>query len=221
MNIDVLSVLSLLGAGMGMLLCLSPVPSFIRANKIGSVKEISGSFVVVSNLMALSWILYALKANILDIVVPNAMQFTISLGLVMLYFNLKGNFLMSFAKYCFAMCVFGFIAMKVGNVETLGITAIVLNALSNLAPMDQVAVVFRERRGDYLDMTVNSSSFLYNIVWLSFGLVSHNRYVILPNAFGAMCSLFLFGLYLWTKTKACWPAKNEVDETSVLTKVVV
>lgn len=217
MKIDVLSVLSLLGAGMGVLLCISPVPAFIKANRTNSVMEISRSFIVISNLMALSWIFYALEANIVDIVVPNAMQFTISFGLLAAYFYLKGDLVLSLAKYCSVLCGFGIAAAKLGNVESLGVIAIVITTLSNLAPMDQVALAIRKRRADYLDMTVNTASFLYNIVWLSFGLVSRNSYVTLPNAFGVCCSLFLFVLYLWTSGQA----KNEADETTQLAKAVI
>mmetsp|Transcript_13929 Transcript_13929/g.26105 ORF Transcript_13929/g.26105 Transcript_13929/m.26105 type:complete len:218 (+) Transcript_13929:38-691(+) len=216
MKIDILSVLSLFGAGMGVLLCLSPVPAFIKAHRTNSVKEISRSFIVVSNLMAMSWILYALKANIIDIFVPNVMQFTISLALIGTYFHLSGDSVLSLAKYFSALCIFFIAAVKVGNVESLGIIAIVFNTLSNLAPMDQVGLVIRERRADYLDMTVNTASFLYNIVWLSFGLVSNNHYVTLPNILGACCSLFLFGLYFWARSKACWTTRKGLDERTQL-----
>jgi uncharacterized protein with PQ loop repeat len=216
MKIDLLSVLSLVGAGMGMLLCLSPVPAFIRASKTNSVKEISRSFVMVSNLMAVSWVLYAYKANILDIVVPNVLQCSISLTLIAVYHHLNGDPVLAIVKYCSLLSIVSTLALRLGDVEILGVVAVVFNTLSNLAPMDQVAAVIKERRADYLDMNVNCASFLYNCIWLGFGLVSHNHYVTLPNAFGLCCSLFLFGLYVWAKSKACWPVKKEVDETSSL-----
>lgn len=216
MAIDVLLVLSLLGAGMGVLLCLSPVPAFVKANKTNCVKEISRGFIVVTNLTALAWVLYALKAKIIDIMIPNVMQFFISLVLILVYHHLKGDSVFAMAKYCSVMCVLATVAIMWGDTERLGIIAVIFNVLSNLAPMDQVALVLRERRAEYLDMTVNSASFTYNVLWLTYGLVSHNLYVVLPNAFGICASLFLFGLFIWAKSKSCWQAKMELDESTHL-----
>jgi uncharacterized protein with PQ loop repeat len=219
MELDVLLVLSLIGACMVVLLSLSPVPAFIKANHTNSVKEISRGFIVVSNLTAIAWVLYALKAQILDIFVPNIMQFCISLVLITVYHYLRGDPVVAMAKYCSALCMCATVCIKWGNPEDLGILAVILTILNNLAPMDQVIPAIRERRADYLDMTVNSASFFCNCIWLAFGMVSRNLYVVLPNIFGICASLFLFGLFIWAKARPSGQTKDDVDETSHLSTV--
>mmetsp|Transcript_9266 Transcript_9266/g.17720 ORF Transcript_9266/g.17720 Transcript_9266/m.17720 type:complete len:221 (+) Transcript_9266:3446-4108(+) len=216
MEIDVLLILSLLGAAMGVLLCLSPVPAFVKANKTNSIKEISRGFLVVSNLTALSWMLYSFKASILDILVPNIMQYCISLVLISVYHYIKGDSVLAMAKYCSLMTMVALAGIRLGDVELLGIIAIVFTTLSNLSQMDQVVLVLKERRAEYLDMTVNTASLIYNVIWFTYGILSHNLYVMLPNAFGFCASLFLFGLYVWAKSKSCWQPKKEQDECSHL-----
>jgi uncharacterized protein with PQ loop repeat len=68
---ELLGSLAAIGTIFQVALYLAPFPSFYRAWKTGCLEEISQKFLMFSVISSLFWILYALKTDNLNLLIPN------------------------------------------------------------------------------------------------------------------------------------------------------
>lgn len=72
-NTELLDTLTGLGTLFSVALYLAPLPSFYRAAKTKALDEISHNFILFSNTSSLLWVLYAIKTDNEDLLIPNVL----------------------------------------------------------------------------------------------------------------------------------------------------
>jgi len=191
--------LSGLGTILAVIVNISPISSLLKANKTKSLEEISHLYLLLANCNTTAWVIYSLKASKFPILVPNSLNFVLSLGFLAWYHKIAEDALKFLTGYF--LTVGSAVAVGYGliPIDKLGIACVVVNFLGFAAPLEQVKPLLAEKDPRYLDMNVVGACFGCSFVWGVYGILTRNIFVITPNIAGFVICLLLTLMNAWAR----------------------
>ena len=196
--------LALAGIVIGILLSLSPIPTFID---IAIHSKSTGGYAVapyVTAFMCASmWLTYAVLAGSskADLIPLNALSLFIY-GLycgVFLYFCPNKLWVLQlYAAAMVAILLNVASAAVIKSLSLVGIFAIISNCLMFAAPLAVMNQVIKTQSVRYMPFLLSLSSFLCASVWLVWALIARDYFVMIPNVLGTIfgsIQLVLYAMY--------------------------
>jgi uncharacterized protein with PQ loop repeat len=104
--VDLDIALAILGTGSCAILYLSPIPSIIKAIRTKDLQEISYTFLIMTHITPLTWIIYAIQSNNANLLIPNSLNSSIALIYILIYHYVDRSLLSFSFKYvpCVLVC---------------------------------------------------------------------------------------------------------------------
>lgn len=193
--------LALLGIIIGIMLALSPVPTFID---IAVHSKSTGGYTVapyISSLLCCSlWLLYALlagssKSELIPLNLMSFIIYSLYCGVFMYYSSSRFRILQIYMAGATSLAVAILVGLLTQSLMFIGVLATLANCVMFAAPLAVMQAVIETRSVRYMPFLLSFSSFLCATTWLAWALVVDDYFVLIPNALGTIFGITQLGLY--------------------------
>ncbi|KAL8150364.1 hypothetical protein V2J09_020172 [Rumex salicifolius] len=205
-------VVGILGNVVCLFLFLSPLPTFFRIYKKGSVGQYSAMPYLVTFLNSMTWVLYAIPVvhpHSTWLLTVNSTGCVIEFAYLLLfviYSNDKRKRLQLISFVVVEILFVGSLAALVltmvhttkERVRIVGTIGLIAAILMYASPLSVVKMVFKTKSVEYMPFFLSLASFSNAIIWTIYGLEPFDPYVLTPSALGVLFGLFqliLYGVY--------------------------
>ena len=147
-------VFSTIGTVMTIILTLSPLPSIVRAYKSRSVIEVSHLYLLISEFNALIWILYAVMSENYILLIPNGTNIIVNFVFLTCYHCIERDLIRFYSLLLISVTAISSLALLVAPLALIGISCVVFNFSSYLAPVEQLGHTISEKDKRYIDIIV-------------------------------------------------------------------
>ncbi|CAG9331486.1 unnamed protein product [Blepharisma stoltei] len=192
-------ILTGIGTALTIAVNLAPFSSLHSASKSHNLEEISHLYLLLANITQLAWALYGFKGKIWLAFIPSMFAFCIGIIWIVWYHMINKNAFVFMLKYTSALFGFSLLLLNFINVETLGLFADIISFIGMIAPLEQVIPALVEKNHRYIDIKIIVACVLNGFVWLAYGILINNNFIIVPNMFTVLVCSFQITIYGWAK----------------------
>ncbi|CAL1405695.1 unnamed protein product [Linum trigynum] len=216
-----LLTIGILGNITSIMMYLAPMWTFWRVYRSKSTEGFHSVPYVASQFSAMLWIYYAvLKSNDLLLVV-NSVGFAVETFYILAFvaYAPKQAKILT-VKLVSVTSVGGFIAILVltrffakGEVrlQVVGWLCAALSCFMFASPLTIMRQVMHTKSVEFMPFTLSFFLFLSATLWLAYGLLLHDYYIMIPNGVGVvlgMAQMFLYGCYCKERKKGSVENQN-------------
>lgn len=219
---------AVLGIVIGIMLSLSPVPTFID---IAVHSKSTGGYTVAPYISSLTtcslWLLYAFvaaKAELIPLNVVSFVVYAVYCGVFLFYAPLKTKVLQMYFWALLLVAGGAVIAVLTKSVAAVGVIAIFANCVMFAAPLAVIQLVTQTKSVRYMPFLLSLFSFLCALVWLTWAVIVSDYFVMIPNGLGAIfgvVQILVYGYYWKYGQDGANQANLIEDELTPMAKPVV
>ncbi|AQK69754.1 Bidirectional sugar transporter SWEET4 [Zea mays] len=230
------TAIGVIGNGTALVLFLSPVPTFIRIWKKGSVEQYSPIPYVATLLNCMMWVLYGLPLvhpHSMLVITINGTGMLIQLTYVALFLvysagaaRRKVSLLLA-AEVAFVGAVAALVLALAHTHErrsmVVGILCVLFGTGMYAAPLSVMKMVIQTKSVEYMPLFLSLASLVNGICWTAYALIRFDLYITIPNGLGvlfALAQLLLYAIYYKNTQKIVEARKRKAGQVA-MTEVVV
>ncbi|AQK69747.1 Bidirectional sugar transporter SWEET4-like [Zea mays] len=230
------TAIGVIGNGTALVLFLSPVPTFIRIWKKGSVEQYSPIPYVATLLNCMMWVLYGLPAvhpHSMLVITINGTGMAIQLTYVALFLLYSVGaarrkvVLLLAAEVGFVGAVAALVLSLAHTHErrsmVVGILCVLFGTGMYAAPLSVMKMVIQTKSVEYMPLFLSLASLVNGICWTAYALIRFDLYITIPNGLGvlfAVAQLVLYAIYYKSTQEIIEARKRKADQIA-MTGVVV
>lgn len=230
------TAIGVIGNGTALVLFLSPVPTFIRIWKKGSVEQYSPIPYVATLLNCMMWVLYGLPAvhpHSMLVITINGTGMAIQLTYVALFLLYSAGaarrkvVLLLAAEVGFVGAVAALVLSLAHTHErrsmVVGILCVLFGTGMYAAPLSVMKMVIQTKSVEYMPLFLSLASLVNGICWTAYALIRFDLYITIPNGLGvlfAVAQLVLYAIYYKSTQEIIEARKRKADQIA-MTGVVV
>lgn len=231
------NVVGITGNVISLFLFLSPVPTFIRIWKKGSVEQFSPAPYLATLINCMVWVVYGLPMvhpNSTLVVTINGTGTAIEivyLTLFLIYCHDKKKrvkvMLIVLVEIIFIAGVTALVLIIAHTTQrrsmVVGIIAILFNIMMYAAPLSVMKLVITTKSVEYMPFFLSLASFANGVAWTAYAFLPFDPFIAVPNGLGTLFSLAQLLLYAtyYKSTKRIIAARQEAKMEMHLSEVVV
>lgn len=231
------NVVGITGNVISLFLFLSPVPTFIRIWKKGSVEQFSSTPYLATLINCMVWVIYGLPMvhpNSTLVVTINGTGTAIEvayLTLFLIFCHEKRNrlkvLLIVVVEIISIAIVTAVVLTLVHTTErrsmVVGIIAILFNIMMYASPLSVMKLVISTKSVEYMPFFLSLASFANGVAWTTYAFLPFDPFIAIPNGLGMLFSLAQLVLYAtyYKSTKRIIAARKETKIEMTLSEVVV
>ncbi|KAL0673683.1 hypothetical protein Bca4012_001664 [Brassica carinata] len=228
-SIDVLrTVFGILGNIISFLVCLAPIPTFIRIYKRKSSEGYQSIPYVIALFSAMLWIYYAMiKTNVVIMITINAVSLVIQIFYISFYLfyapkkekTLTVKFVLFVDVFASGFIFFltYFLLHGQKRVQILGYICMVFSLCVFVAPLGIIRKVIKTRSAEFMPFGLSFFLTLSAVMWFFYGLLLKDMNIALPNVLGfifGVLQMILYMIYKKPGTKVLEPPVINLQEIS-------
>ncbi|XP_034592341.1 bidirectional sugar transporter SWEET4 [Setaria viridis] len=226
----------LAGNGTALVLFPSPVPTFIRIWKKGSVEQYSPVPYVATLLNCMMWVLYGLPLvhpHSMLVITINGTGMAIELTYVTLFLLYSTGaarrkvLLLLAAEVAFISAVAALVLSLAHTHERrsmiVGILCVLFGTGMYAAPLSVIKMVIQTKSVEYMPLFLSLASLGNGICWTTYALIRFDLYITIPNGLGALfavAQLILLATYYKSIQEIIEARKRKADQVA-MTEVVI
>ena len=206
-----IDILGSAGMVVSFIVILSPLPSVIEGLKKNNLKSLSSSYLTCAVVNSILWGIYGIKLNEFAMYMTNIFSSTVFMFYLccLLIINDQairiipyalGSSLMSYLIYLFI------------EKEIVGLIAFLISSIWMITSIEKMREALLERNSKFINLPVILSSMIGNFIWIIYGSMLRNFFIIFPNTLGLILYCFNIFIYLWVT--------NLIVEKNVLIKII-
>nr|CAB3446481.1 unnamed protein product [Digitaria exilis] len=227
----------LAGNGTALVLFLSPVPTFIRIWKKGSVEQYSPVPYVATLLNCMMWVLYGLPLvhpHSMLVITINGTGMAIELAYVTLFLLYSTGaarrkvLLLLAAEVAFVGAVAALVLTLAHTHERrsmiVGILCVLFGTGMYAAPLSVMKMVIQTKSVEYMPLFLSLASLVNGICWTAYAVIRFDLYITIPNGLGvlfAVAQLVLYAIYYKSTQEIIEARKRKADQQVAMTEVIV
>ncbi|XP_059644314.1 bidirectional sugar transporter SWEET4-like [Cornus florida] len=203
------TLVGILGNITALILFLSPVPTFIKIWKKGSVEQYSAIPYLASFINCGLWGLYGLpmvNAHSLLLITINGSGLVMELVYVVLYVTHTSDrnkritlLLITLAQLLFLLLLGLLLLNLVHSIKLrstiVGTICVLANILVYASPLSVMKLVIMTKSVEYMPLFLSLASFANSISWTCYALIRFDPFIAAPNGLGALFGLAQLILY--------------------------
>lgn len=225
----------ILGNVIALGLFLSPVPTFVRICKKGSVEQFSPVPYLATLLNCMFWVVYGLPVvhpHSTLVLTINGSGLVIELSYVLLFIiyshgsNRLRVLVMLASEVAFvalvAVLVIAFAHTLALRAMIIGILCVLFGTMMYAAPLAVMKLVIQTKSVEFMPLFLSLASFFNGLCWTTYALIRFDLYITIPNALGVLFSIGQLVLHVmyYKSTKEQMEVRKRKAETA-LSEVVV
>nr|WAJ59860.1 SWEET family protein 1 [Heracleum moellendorffii] len=202
----------ILGNIISFMVYLAPLPTFYRVYRKKSTEGFQSVPYVVALFSAMLWIFYAfLKTNAYLLITINSFGCVIETIYVLVYlfyatkdtkvYTVKLVVLLNVGTFGLILLLTLLLAEGSRRVQILGWICVGFSISVFAAPLSIIRLVVRTKSVEFMPFSLSFFLTLSAVVWFSYGLLSKDIYVALPNVLGVIFGILQMALYLIYKDR--------------------
>ncbi|KAG4117570.1 hypothetical protein ERO13_D12G239500v2 [Gossypium hirsutum] len=231
------NVVGITGNVISLFLFLSPVPTFVRIWKKGSVEQYSPVPYLATLINCMVWVIYGLPLVHPDstlVITINGAGTAIELVYLTLFLIFCHDKKKRLKVLLIALVEVVFMALVAALVLTLahtterrsmvvGIIAILFNIMMYASPLSVMKLVISTKSVEYMPFFLSLASFANGVAWTTYAFLPFDPFIAVPNGLGTLFSLAQLLLYAtyYESTKRIIAARKETKVEVNLSEVVV
>ncbi|XWS48775.1 hypothetical protein CRYUN_Cryun13aG0105200 [Craigia yunnanensis] len=231
------NVVGITGNVISLFLFLSPVPTFIRIWKKGSVEQFSPAPYLATLINCMVWVIYGLPVvhpNSTLVVTINGTGTAIEvvyLTLFLIFCHDKSKrrkvLLIMLVELFFVAVVTTLVLTAVHTTErrsmVVGIIAILFSIMMYASPLSVMKLVISTKSVEYMPFFLSLASFANGVAWTTYAFLPFDPFISVPNGLGTLFSVAQLSLYAtyYKSTKRIIAARQETKIEMNLSEVVV
>ncbi|KAE8672380.1 Bidirectional sugar transporter SWEET4 [Hibiscus syriacus] len=219
------NVVGVTGNVIALFLFLSPLPTFIRIWKKGSVEQFSPVPYLATLINCMVWVIYGLPMvhpNSTLVVTINGAGTAIEVVFLTLFIvfchdkKKRLTVVLIVVVEIILMAALAALVLTIAHTTqrrsvVVGIIAISFNIMMYAAPLSVMKLVITTKSVEYMPFSLSLASFLNGIAWTTYAFLPFDPFIAVPNGVGTMFSLaqlLLYGTY-YKSTKRIIAARKE------------
>ncbi|CAL4888274.1 unnamed protein product [Urochloa decumbens] len=230
------TVIGIIGNGTALVLFLSPVPTFIRIWKKGSVEQYSPVPYVATLLNCMMWVMYGLPLvhpHSMLVITINGTGMAIELTYVTIFLLYSSGaarrkvLLLVAAEIAFVGAVAALVLTLAHTHERrsmiVGILCVLFCIGMYAAPLSVMKMVIQTKSVEYMPLFLSLASLANGICWTAYALIRFDLYITIPNGLGvlfAVAQLILYAIYYKSTQEIIEARKRKADQVA-MTEIVV
>ncbi|XP_042465134.1 bidirectional sugar transporter SWEET4-like [Zingiber officinale] len=232
------TAVGILGNAISLGLFLSPLPTFVRICKKGSVEEFSVVPYVATLLNCMMWVVYGLPvvhphSTLVLTINGSGMAIELAYVLLFLIYARSGKQRAKVAAILAAQTAFvAAVALVVlTTVHTndrrsmvVGVLCVVFGAMMYAAPLSVMKMVIETKSVEFMPLTLSLASLFNGLCWTAYALIRFDLYITIPNALGvafAVAQLVLYAVYYSSTQRQIAGRRRKAAEAEMAEVVVV
>lgn len=229
--------IGIIGNIISLFLFLSPLPTFVRICKKGSVEQYSATTYLVTFVNCMLWGLYGMPFihpnNILVSTIAGSGCFIelAYLLLFVIYSDTKGKKVILILITIAEIICIGIILTLVltlahtskRRAQIIGLFGDISGVVMYAAPLTVMKQVITTKSVEFMPLAVSVASFANALVWTLYAIHPFDPYVAMPNGLGCilgLAQLILYGTY-YKSTKEQLAARKAVEKVEMGLKEVI
>lgn len=230
-----LTVLRALTVVTAVLLCVSPWADYRRIVRDQSTGVLSGLPVLMLFVNGYMWLMYAyLVGNWFPLFAVGCFGCSLCLLFMGIYYRWSDNraklHRMFAASFVFLAAWTAYVILATSGVtgqnndqvsKVLGYMCVALNIGVYASPLDTMQVVIRTKSADALPISLCTMNLINGSLWVVFGAVTADYFVLTPNAIGALLGAIQVGLYVKFRPSAGETGAVNIQDDVAATKTNV
>ncbi|KAK1285030.1 Bidirectional sugar transporter SWEET4 [Acorus calamus] len=230
------TVVGILGNIIALMLFLSPVPTFVKIYKKGSVEQFSPIPYLATLLNCMLWVVYGLPfvhPHSVLVLTINGTGLFIELTYILLFLIFSDprkrllvlGMLVAGIAFVVAVAVLVMTLAHTHDRRSLvvGTLCVFFCMLMYAAPLSVMRLVIRTKSVEYMPLFLSVASFANGVCWTTYALIRFDLYITIPNSIGtlfAVMQLILYAMY-YKSTQKQLEARKGKGETALSEVVVV
>lgn len=225
----------IVGNVIALALFLSPVPTFYRICKKGTVEEFSPVPYLATLLNCMFWVVYGLPLvhpHSTLVLTINGAGLAIELAYVLLFIvysrgpkKLRVVVILATEIAFVALIgilVISFVHTLAKRSMIIGILCVVFGTMMYVAPLSVMKLVIHTKSVEFMPLFLSLASFFNGLCWTTYALIRFDLYITIPNGLGVLFSAAQLVLHIiyYKSTKEQLEARRRKSETA-LSEVVV
>ncbi|XP_010929602.1 bidirectional sugar transporter SWEET14 isoform X2 [Elaeis guineensis] len=222
----------ILGNIISFMVYLAPLPTFYRVYKKKSTEGFQSVPYVVALFSAMLWIYYAfIKADAYLLVTINSIGCVIETMYIVMYlsyapkkariFTAQVLLLLNVGLFGLIVLVTLMVAKGPERVHVLGWVCVSFSISVFVAPLSIIRLVIRTKSVEFMPFWLSFFLTMSAIAWFSYGLLTKDIYVALPNILGFIFGVVQMGIYIAYKgtEKVAYDHQKVAEHIITITKV--
>ncbi|ERN06256.1 bidirectional sugar transporter SWEET14 [Amborella trichopoda] len=221
----------LLGNIISFMVYLSPLPTFHRVYKKKSTEGFQSVPYVVALFSAMLWIYYALLKTdgylLITINTLGCIIESIYITMYIIYAPKKAKIataklvvLLNLGVFCMILLLTLFFVQGPKRVRVLGWVCVTFSVCVFAAPLSIMRLVIQTKSVEFMPFSLSFSLTLSAVMWFSYGLLTKDFYIALPNVLGFIFGIIQMVLYIIYKgTKKAFIDKKLPEQVVNIVKI--
>ncbi|GKV18908.1 hypothetical protein SLEP1_g29229 [Rubroshorea leprosula] len=216
------TIIGIIGNVTSFFLFLSPVPTFIKIHKLGSVEEFKPDPYVAAVLSCMMWVFYGLPIVHPDsilVVTISIIGLAIELSYVTLFiiyspWAKRRRILLYLVIEVIFMAIIVFITLQFLHTTKarsmiVGILCIFFSIAMYASPLTVMKMVIKTKSVKYMPFYLSLANLLNGIIWAIYAILKFDPYVLIPNGLGALSGMAQIILYATYYKTTQWHENEE------------
>ncbi|KAJ8486022.1 hypothetical protein OPV22_018507 [Ensete ventricosum] len=187
------TVFGIIGNGTALVLFFSPVPTFRRIWKSGSVEQFHATPYLATLLNCMFWILYGL---------PMRLRVLLVLVIEILFVGAVAAIVLTI--------VHGYMRRSL----IVGVLCVIFGTLMYASPLSVMKQVIQSKSVEFMPLFLSLASFFNGICWTIYALIRFDLFITIPNGLGvafAVAQLILYMMYRGSTARQMKERKQKME----------
>lgn len=188
---------------------LAPIPSLWQGIKDKEITNITIIYLLSAVSNCSLWSLYSLKKGDYYLLITNGVLLALFLIYLGVFLYIKKEEFIRIGGYYGVIVLANLLIYNIIPTEVIGFAAFVVNTVWGLCAIENLRECLKRKDPKLINIQISVVSVLCGFSWFSYGVLSSNFFVIVPN---------LVGIILWGANIICYYWSNEKipDESLVI-----
>jgi len=189
--------------GMILAFCLgaSPIPALYQGVKDMEIKNITINYLFSAISNCSLWTLYGIIKNDLYLSRTNGCLLVLFIIYLGIFLYIKKEEYVKIAGYFVVIIILNIFIYNLIPVEVIGFGAFVFNSIWALCAVESLRECLRKKDPNLINIQISFVSVSCGVCWFSYGVLSQNLFIVIPNLIGGSLWATNIIAYYWSNEK--------------------
>lgn len=205
--LDALMILATIGNILGIIFFIMPAFMMIETWKTKETQKVPYFLFIFTTLNCEFWMIYGIIKQKMAIYLGNAFGVITNHFYVLIFIiclNTSSFKKISYSSFFLVCSMINIICFQYyfNNEELLGSIACTMNICMFFSQLQKIIEVFKYKDNSYIPMGISVCIAFSSSIWTTYGILTNDKFVIIPNIIGIVLSLFQIVLFFIFKNKS-------------------
>ncbi len=180
---------------------ISPIPALYQGFKDKEINNITLTYFLSAVSNCLLWTIYGMKKNDNFLCYTNGVLFFLFINYLGIFLYIKKEEFYIIGSYYVAILIATLIIANLIPTEVIGFGAFLVNSIWSLSAIENLRECLKKKDPKLVNIQISFVSSLCSFSWLSYGILSGNIFVVIPNIIGNVLWTANIIAYYWSNEK--------------------